>query len=119
MSVATTNRIALSENLSAVPRITRHSRLYPKEHGAYAILGVPLATALFIVGLMPVTVLLSIATITAFLAHEPLLILAGGRGTRVRDAAPQARWLLSGRHDAIGCCDGNHHGRADNGHDLP
>ena len=97
MSVTTTNVPSLAGTLSDVPRITIPSRLYPKEHGAYAILGVPLSTALFIVGLMPVTVLLSIATIAAFLAHEPQLILAGGRGTRVGDAAPQAVRLLLGR----------------------
>ncbi|MCA9047129.1 MAG: YwiC-like family protein [Planctomycetaceae bacterium] len=72
-------------------RPSRSVRLYPKEHGAYAILGVPLVTALFIVGLTPVTALLSIATIAAFLAHEPLLVLAGGRGARAKEEAPNAR----------------------------
>jgi hypothetical protein len=76
---------------------TQSTRLYPKEHGAYAILGVPLVTALFIVGLTPVTALLSIATVAAFLTHEPLLLLAGARGSRARAAAPQAGRILFGR----------------------
>jgi hypothetical protein len=76
---------------------TQSTRLYPKEHGAYAILGVPLVTALFIVGLTPVTALLSIATVAAFLTHEPLLLLAGVRGPRARAAAPQAGRILFGR----------------------
>lgn len=68
--------------------------LYPKEHGAYAILGVPFVVALVIVGLTPATVLFSIATVCAFLAHEPMLILAGCRGNRARVAAPQAWPIL-------------------------
>ena len=80
------------------PAMPTHSvRLYPREHGAYAILGVPLVTALFIVGLTPVTALLSIATIAVFLAHEPFLLLAGVRGPRARAAAPQAGRILSER----------------------
>ncbi|MEZ5951774.1 MAG: YwiC-like family protein [Planctomycetaceae bacterium] len=73
------------------------ARLSPREHGAYAILGVPLVTALCIVGLTPVTVLLSIATSAAFLAHEPFLLLAGVRGPRARAAASQAGRILFGR----------------------
>lgn len=81
---------------SAVSTASDTSRvwLYPKEHGAYAILGVPLIVAMLIVGLTPLTLLFSIASVCAFLAHEPMLILTGGRGHRARMATPQARPLL-------------------------
>ncbi|MEQ9411106.1 MAG: YwiC-like family protein [Fuerstiella sp.] len=83
---------------------SRPPGLYPKEHGACAILGVPLVAALFIVGLTPVTTLLSAATVAAFLAHEPLMILAGARGARAAEAAPQARRLLVARLAVVAVC---------------
>lgn len=104
MSVANIRRPVMTESFEPVPQVARPARLYPKEHGAYAILAVPLVTALFIVGLTPVTALLSIATVAAFLAHEPLLILAGGRGTRAKQGAPHARQLLIGRLAVAAIC---------------
>ena len=65
-------------------------RLHPKEHGAYAIVGVPLVVALVIGGLNPVAVLTTIATIAGFVANEPLMVLLGRRGERARLATPSA-----------------------------
>lgn len=65
-------------------------RLHPREHGAYAILGMPLVTALLIDGLTSVGLLTSVSAIAGFLAHEPLLIVCGCRGHRTRSAVPVA-----------------------------
>ena len=58
--------------------------LLPKEHGAYAELIFPLLTAVALGsgGLPPF--LLAAAAITAFLAHESLLVILGHRGNRAR-----------------------------------
>ena len=69
-------------------------RLHPKEHGAYAIVGVPLVVALFIGGLNPVAVLAAIATIAGFVANEPLMVLSGRRGERARLSTPSALTAL-------------------------
>lgn len=65
-------------------------RLHPKEHGAYAILGVPLVAALCIEKINAVVVLIMVAAIAGFMAHEPLMIAMGRRGRRALLAAPQA-----------------------------
>lgn len=65
-------------------------RLHPKEHGAYAILGIPLVAALFVGTINAVVVLILVAAITGFMAHEPLMIALGRRGRRALLAAPQA-----------------------------
>ena len=75
--------------------IPKAARLRPKEHGAYAILAIPLVAALFIAGLTPATVLIATAAIAAFLAHEPLLIVAGNRGNRARESTPAAARALT------------------------
>ena len=67
--------------------------LWPREHGAYAQLLAPLATAL---ALQPPTLaagLLALAACCAFLANEPLLVVLGHRGRRMRE--------LAGRRAAI------------------
>ncbi|MCP4174451.1 MAG: YwiC-like family protein [Fuerstiella sp.] len=69
-------------------------RLHPKEHGAYAIVGVPLVVALAIGGLNSVAVLVTIATIAGFIANEPLMVLSGRRGERARLSTPSALWTL-------------------------
>jgi hypothetical protein len=59
--------------------------LWPREHGAYAQLLAPLVTALVV---MPPTWqagLLALAACCAFLANEPLLVVLGHRGKRMRD----------------------------------
>jgi YwiC-like protein len=45
------------------------ANLSPKEHGAYAILAIPIVTAIFITGLTLVGLCVAIASIAGFLAH--------------------------------------------------
>jgi MFS family permease len=59
-------------------------RMIPREHGAYAELLFPIVTV-FLGGLPTTsTWLLAIGAIAAFLANEPLLVLVGQRGTRMK-----------------------------------
>jgi len=58
--------------------------MWPKEHGAYAQLGIPLATALACGRPTIAALLFVVAACAAFLAHEPGAILLGARGTRAR-----------------------------------
>ncbi len=85
-------------------RKAKVDRLNPKEHGAYAILGIPLVAALIISGLTPETVLVAIAAVAAFLAHEPLLIVSGSRGKRARESSPFAMRTLIVRLSAAVVC---------------
>jgi hypothetical protein len=72
------------------------AKLQPKEHGAYAILGVPLVTALVISGFSFAGICVAIAAVAGFLAHEPLLVVWGHRGMRAKNATPGAmRRLLT------------------------
>lgn len=64
--------------------------LKPKEHGAYAILGIPMATSLFIAGATVPGVCIAISAVAGFLAHEPLLVLWGRRGARAKRSTPAA-----------------------------
>mgnify|MGYP002631521119 CR=1 FL=1 len=73
---------------------TTPARLHPKEHGAYAIVGVPLVVALVIGGLNTVAVLTIIATVAGFVANEPLMVILGRRGERARLATPSALLTL-------------------------
>ncbi|NOY90814.1 MAG: YwiC-like family protein [Deltaproteobacteria bacterium] len=68
--------------------------LWPKEHGAYAMLVFPLLSVLVFAPAAP-SVLLTFGLVFAFLAHEPLLILLGRRGPRaLRSLGPAARRRL-------------------------
>lgn len=58
--------------------------MWPREHGAYGQVGFPLATALALTGLARASLLLALAVVAVFLAHEPLQVLVGGRGARAR-----------------------------------
>lgn len=58
--------------------------LLPKEHGAYGQMAFPLATAVAIAGMSAPSLLIVVAVIAGFLAHEPLLVIAGMRGQRAR-----------------------------------
>ncbi|NVB79871.1 MAG: YwiC-like family protein [Kofleriaceae bacterium] len=70
--------------------------LWPREHGAYAQLGVPLATALVLAKPTPAAILFTAAACLAFLANEPLLVVLGHRGARVRaEAGGRARRRLA------------------------
>ena len=73
----------------------RSAELKPKEHGAYAILGVPIVTALLIAEPTLPGMFISIAAITGFLAHEPLLVAWGHRGRRAQRTTPAAKKRLT------------------------
>lgn len=72
------------------------SFLWPREHGAYGQLGLPLVTALLSGSPSVGTLMLVVAAVSAFLAHEPLLVLLGTRGTRAKRelGASARRWTL-------------------------
>ena len=59
--------------------------LWPREHGAYAQLGVPLATALAVAPSLAGGAC-AVAAAAAFVANEPLLVVLGHRGARAREA---------------------------------
>ena len=61
-----------------------HRSLWPRVHGAYAQLMAPLAASLLMRDLAPGAALLAIAAACAFLANEPLLVVRGHRGPRIR-----------------------------------
>lgn len=62
----------------------KRSAMLPREHGAYAQLGFPLLTAILLGGPDPAVLLLSIGIVAAFLLHEPIMVLTGGRGGRAQ-----------------------------------
>jgi len=70
---------------------------FPKEHGAYGQLIIPLATALIVGRRTAPALMLGAAAVLAFLAHEPLLVRLGQRGTRAaRDQRSRASvWFAS------------------------
>lgn len=73
--------------------------LKPKEHGAYAIIGIPIVTALIIAGPTAVGLGVAIASFAGFFAHEPLLVSIGRRGKRAQRTTPAATrrlWTLVG-----------------------
>jgi hypothetical protein len=67
----------------------------PKEHGAYGQVAFPLATAFGVAGVSTAGLLLSIAVVAGFLAHEPAAIVLGLRGSRAKRAlgASAMPWL--------------------------
>ncbi len=75
----------------AVPDVKRRS-LWPKEHGAYAEAAFPLVTGVIMARAHPAALLFAVATLAAFVAHEPLLVMLGHRGARARqDHGERAR----------------------------
>jgi hypothetical protein len=74
--------------------------LWPKEHGAYAQLGFPLLTGLLYAGGDPGAVAFALVAVAGFLAHEPMALIMGMRGIRLRDAlirpARRRLWWLAG-----------------------
>jgi len=72
--------------------------LWPREHGAYAQLAAPLIATLAARPPTAAAALLAAAASLAFLAHEPLLVVLGHRGKRMREqAGARARgWLIAG-----------------------
>ena len=70
----------------------RPASLLPREHGAYAQISFPLLTALALGTPRLAAILLVAASVAVFLAHEPILVLVGGRGGRaMRDSGKRAR----------------------------
>jgi YwiC-like protein len=65
----------------------RGRSLFPREHGAYAQLGVPLVTALAVSRPNIAGACIALAGCAVFVAHEPALVLLGQRGTRARREA--------------------------------
>ncbi len=63
----------------------------PKEHGAYAMLGLPLVTAFVLAGFSWVGLWTAIASIAGFLSHEAVMITSGRRGPRVLRETPAAK----------------------------
>lgn len=61
--------------------------LWPREHGAYVQLLVPLATALIATGGSVAGGAIAVGASLAFLASEPLRVVIGARGPRLREAA--------------------------------
>ena len=74
-------------------------RLLPREHGAYAQVVFPLLTALALGDRSAPQFLWAAASMALFVAHEPLLILAGERGRRshaqLREHAQRLATILS------------------------
>ncbi|MEO6773357.1 MAG: YwiC-like family protein [Kofleriaceae bacterium] len=69
--------------------------LWPREHGAYIQLLIPLVTALIATHPGPAAGALALAAALAFVASEPLRVLLGDRGPRMQElAARRARWRL-------------------------
>ncbi len=58
--------------------------LWPREHGAYAELGFPVLTGLTVGAPTAAAVALAGATVALFLAHEPVAVVTGMRGERLR-----------------------------------
>jgi hypothetical protein len=70
--------------------------LVPREHGAYAQLALPMVVAVASGRPGLASASFVIAGVAAFLAHEPLCVLAGVRGKRARvDAGKRAGWMLA------------------------
>jgi hypothetical protein len=69
----------------------------PREHGAYGQIAFPLITALIVAGLSAAGVLLGLAVVAAFLAHEPAAVVLGQRGARARRerGGSAIRWLAA------------------------
>jgi hypothetical protein len=58
--------------------------MLPKEHGAYGQLLFPMVTAFAVAGVSPVSGVAAAAMTAGFLAHEPLLVWLGRRGSRAK-----------------------------------
>ncbi|HUL57974.1 MAG TPA: YwiC-like family protein [Anaeromyxobacteraceae bacterium] len=71
--------------------------LVPREHGAYGQLAMPILSGLALGRPGAAAFALAAAFVLAFVAHEPLLVLLGQRGTRMRtqEGARAARLLAA------------------------
>jgi hypothetical protein len=64
--------------------MSKHPSLLPREHGAYAELAFPLLTGLCLAPPSPAGLALAGAALVFFLVHEPLAVLMGIRGQRLK-----------------------------------
>jgi hypothetical protein len=73
--------------------------LLPKEHGAYFQLGLPMCAALAMGRPSALAAALAALGVAAFLAHEPILVVTGKRGTKARreqlDVAIHTLWIMA------------------------
>ncbi len=71
--------------------MTAAAVMLPKEHGAWGQMALPLLTVTAVAG----PSFVSAAVVAGFLAHEPLLVRLGARGTRARreHGSRATRWL--------------------------
>lgn len=69
---------------SATEAAVTQRSLMPREHGAYGQLAMPLLAALASAKPTPAALLFAAAAVSAFLAHEPLLVVLAQRSARVR-----------------------------------
>ena len=81
--------------------MSKKPSLFPKEHGAYAELAFPLITGLALAAPSLSALALGGAAVMLFLLNEPVAILLGARGKRLKDqlgdrAAQRASFLLGG-----------------------
>lgn len=65
---------------------TANTSLLPREKGAWGQVLFPIATGLAIAHGHPAALGFAVAAVAAFFAHEPVLVLLGGRGDRTRRA---------------------------------
>src|SRR6266540_2736363 len=98
---------SLSESPSPAPAPAAREEpsLLPREHGAWGQLAMPLATGLALGRPGAAALLLVAGIVLAFLAHEPLLVVLGQRGRRVKEAlgARAARRLAALGAAAVVC----------------
>jgi hypothetical protein len=84
MSVSGSMRRSTTIPAAPFAKVRKSRLLVPKEHGAYFQLGVPLVTALAMGRPTGPAYLFALSAAAAFLCHESLLVVIGGRGTRAR-----------------------------------
>lgn len=72
-----------AESLPSAPRI-REPSLLPREHGAWGQLALPLVSALALGWPGAAALLLTAGVVLAFLCHEPLVVVLGQRGRRLK-----------------------------------
>ncbi|MFO0583268.1 MAG: YwiC-like family protein [Anaeromyxobacter sp.] len=79
--------------------------LVPREHGAWGQLAMPLLGGLLLGRPAVAPAALAAAVVLAFLAHEPLLVVLGQRGKRLRDEEGERarRWLALEGAAAAAC----------------
>lgn len=95
MEQARTNTAIAENPQKASQPESNAASLHPKEHGAYAILGVPIVSALIMGGPTLVGTSVAVAAVAGFLAHEPLLVAWGHRGRRAQHSTPAAKSRLT------------------------